>query len=135
MPSATIALIGALDTKGEDIAFAKTEIERHGLAALVIDTGVMGEPSFAPEVSAAAMAVVHISFKTGSEAAKRIAILGPCVGAEGQFASIEKPHTCPPPSRDFAKTASQGKIVVPVSSILRGIDPAVPRFLTQHLDK
>ncbi|MBI3957165.1 MAG: Tm-1-like ATP-binding domain-containing protein [Chloroflexi bacterium] len=51
-----IALIGALDTKGEDFAFAQAEIERHGLAALVIDTGVMGEPAFAPEVSAAEVA-------------------------------------------------------------------------------
>ena len=52
----TIALIGALDTKGEDFAFVKAEIERRGLAALVIDTGVIGEPSFAPDVSAADVA-------------------------------------------------------------------------------
>ena len=52
----TIALIGALDTKGEDFAFVKAEIERRGLACLVINTGVIGEPSFAPEVSAGEVA-------------------------------------------------------------------------------
>lgn len=52
----TIALIGALDTKGEDFAFAKAEIERRGLAALVINTGVIGEPAFPPDISAAEVA-------------------------------------------------------------------------------
>lgn len=53
---ATIALIGALDTKGDDFAFVVAEIERRGLAALVINTGVIGEPAFAPEVGAAEVA-------------------------------------------------------------------------------
>ena len=53
---ATIALIGALDTKGDDFVFVVAEIERRGLAALVINTGVIGEPAFAPEVGAAEVA-------------------------------------------------------------------------------
>jgi uncharacterized protein (UPF0261 family) len=48
----TIAVIGALDTKGEDFAFAKAEIERRGHRAWVINTGVVGEPLFTPETSA-----------------------------------------------------------------------------------
>lgn len=47
----TIAIIGALDTKGPDFAFLKAEIERRGFKTLMIDTGVLGEPAFAPEVS------------------------------------------------------------------------------------
>ena len=50
--SKTIALIGALDTKGQEFAFAKAEIERRGHQALVIDTAVISEPAFAPDVSA-----------------------------------------------------------------------------------
>jgi uncharacterized protein (UPF0261 family) len=53
----TIALIGALDTKGPEFAFVKAEIERHGHQALVIDTGVVGEPGFRPDVSADQVAV------------------------------------------------------------------------------
>lgn len=52
----TIALIGALDTKGDEYAFVKNEIERRGHRALVINTGVIGEPAFAPDVSAADVA-------------------------------------------------------------------------------
>lgn len=50
--SKIIALIGALDTKGAEFAFVKAEIERRGYRALVIDTGIVGEPVFAPEIDA-----------------------------------------------------------------------------------
>lgn len=52
----TIALIGALDTKGEEFAFVKANLAQRGHQALVIDTGVMGEPPFAPDVAAAEVA-------------------------------------------------------------------------------
>ncbi|MFC7439901.1 Tm-1-like ATP-binding domain-containing protein [Laceyella putida] len=48
----TIALIGALDTKGADYAFVKREIEKRGHYALTINTGVLGEPLFEPDVPA-----------------------------------------------------------------------------------
>jgi uncharacterized protein (UPF0261 family) len=54
----TIAVVGALDTKGEDFAFVKEEIVRRGHRAWVINTGVVGEQSFAPETSAAEVAEV-----------------------------------------------------------------------------
>ncbi|MER3457842.1 MAG: hypothetical protein C4309_03665 [Chloroflexota bacterium] len=46
----TIAVIGALDTKGKEFAFVKAEIERHGHRALVIDTSVVGEPAFQADI-------------------------------------------------------------------------------------
>ena len=48
----TIAVIGALDTKGPDFEFVKGEIERQGHQALVIDVGVVGEPAFTPDIPA-----------------------------------------------------------------------------------
>ena len=47
----TVVIAGALDTKGADFAFVKELIEEAGLATLVVDFGVMGEPAFAAEVS------------------------------------------------------------------------------------
>ena len=47
----TVVMAGALDTKGADFAFVKELIEEAGLATLVVDFGVMGEPAFAAEVS------------------------------------------------------------------------------------
>ena len=47
----TIAIIGALDTKGQEFAFLKSEIEKRGCATLVVDTGVLGEAVFEPDIS------------------------------------------------------------------------------------
>ena len=48
----TIAIIGALDTKGEEFAFLKAEIEERGCKTLVINVGVLGTPLFQPDSSA-----------------------------------------------------------------------------------
>ena len=50
--SKTIAVIGALDTKGSEFAFVRREIERRGHRTLVIDTGVIGEPTLEPNIPA-----------------------------------------------------------------------------------
>jgi uncharacterized protein (UPF0261 family) len=54
--SKTIALIGALDTKGAEYTFVKNDIERRGHRTFVINTGVLNEPAFTPDVSAADVA-------------------------------------------------------------------------------
>jgi uncharacterized protein (UPF0261 family) len=52
----TVAILGALDTKGADFAYLKAEIERRGCATLVIDFGVVGSPGFAPDITSAEVA-------------------------------------------------------------------------------
>ncbi len=52
----TVAIIGALDTKGAEFAFLKAEIEKRGCKTLVINVGVLGEPAFPPDVDAAVVA-------------------------------------------------------------------------------
>lgn len=47
----TVAIVGALDTKGQEYSFLKAEIEKRGCQTLVVDTGVMGEAAFEPDVS------------------------------------------------------------------------------------
>ncbi|MBL8164268.1 MAG: Tm-1-like ATP-binding domain-containing protein [Anaerolineae bacterium] len=47
----TIAVIGALDTKGADFAFLISEITNRGCRTLVIDTGVLGSAAINPDVS------------------------------------------------------------------------------------
>ena len=46
----TVVIIGTLDTKGDETLYVKKLLERRGLRTLVVDTGVRGEPLFAPEV-------------------------------------------------------------------------------------
>ncbi len=49
---ATVALVGSLDTKGDEYAFLRDRLRAHGVGVLVIDTGVR-EPAFAPDVRVA----------------------------------------------------------------------------------
>jgi uncharacterized protein (UPF0261 family) len=56
MTSKTIALIGTFDTKGEEFCFLREQIESAGLRTLMIDVGVLGDPAFAVDISAADVA-------------------------------------------------------------------------------
>ena len=47
----TVALLGALDTKGAEYGFVKQSIEARGHKTLLIDVGVLGRPVVAPDVS------------------------------------------------------------------------------------
>lgn len=51
-----IAIIGALDTRKEDIVFIKERIQEHGYQVMIIDTSVLGESTFRPDVLAADIA-------------------------------------------------------------------------------
>jgi uncharacterized protein (UPF0261 family) len=52
----TIAIVGCLDTKGEEVRYVKQVLEEEGLRTNVIDTGVVGEPVFAPDTPRATVA-------------------------------------------------------------------------------
>ncbi len=52
----TICIIGALDTKGLEFAFLKAEIEKRGCKTLTVNVGVLEEPLYQPQVSAAEVA-------------------------------------------------------------------------------
>jgi len=49
--SKTIALLGALDTKGAEYGFVKNCIEDRGHKTLLIDVGVLGSPALKPDVN------------------------------------------------------------------------------------
>ena len=48
---ATIAILGTMDTKGEEHAFVAEQIRRRGHQVLIIDVGTLGEPSLKPDVT------------------------------------------------------------------------------------
>jgi uncharacterized protein (UPF0261 family) len=52
----TVVIVGTLDTKGEEIGFARDVLTAEGVAVHVIDTGVVGEPGIDPDTSAAEVA-------------------------------------------------------------------------------
>ncbi|MUV56321.1 Tm-1-like ATP-binding domain-containing protein [Halogeometricum sp. CBA1124] len=51
-----VVVIGTLDTKGEEIGFARDVVESQGLDVHVVDVGVMGGPTIEPDTSAEAVA-------------------------------------------------------------------------------
>ena len=51
-----IVIIGTLDTKSEELGFARDVIEAQGIDVHVVDVGVMGDPGFAPDTSAETVA-------------------------------------------------------------------------------
>ena len=52
----SVVIVGTLDTKGEEIGFARDVLEAQGVDVHVVDTGVMGEPELEPDTSASAVA-------------------------------------------------------------------------------
>lgn len=52
----TVGIVGTLDTKGMEFQFIKEQIEASGTATCVVNTGIIGEPHFAPDVSAGEVA-------------------------------------------------------------------------------
>jgi uncharacterized protein (UPF0261 family) len=56
MKKARAVLIGALDTKGTEYAFVRDIVKRAGIETLIIDTSVLDEPLFQPDISSAQVA-------------------------------------------------------------------------------
>jgi len=51
-----VVIIGTLDTKSEELGFARDVIEAQGVDVHVVDVGVMGDPEFEPDTSASEVA-------------------------------------------------------------------------------
>src|SRR5438552_3632834 len=47
----SVVLIGTLDTKGVEFQFVRDLLNQSGVPTLVIDTGVLGPPHFAADIS------------------------------------------------------------------------------------
>lgn len=95
----TIALLGALDTKGAEYGFVKECIEARGLKTLLVDVGVLEPPVIAPDISRADVAKAGgadidqlASAKDRGEAvaamARGAAIILPQLYAEGKFDGV-----------------------------------------------
>ena len=51
MPQRTVAIMATLDTKGVEVAYIRELVEARGHQALVVDTGLIGEPATRADVS------------------------------------------------------------------------------------
>jgi len=68
----SVVIVGTLDTKGEEIGFARDVIEAQGVDVHLVDTGVLDEPTIAPDTSASEVAAAaDTSLETLRESADR----------------------------------------------------------------
>ncbi|MDJ1434764.1 Tm-1-like ATP-binding domain-containing protein [Halostagnicola sp. A-GB9-2] len=51
-----VVIVGTLDTKGEEIGFARNVIESRGVSVHIVDAGVMGAPQIEPDTPASEVA-------------------------------------------------------------------------------
>jgi uncharacterized protein (UPF0261 family) len=95
----TIALLGALDTKGVEYRFVKECIEARGHRTLVIDFGVLGPPRLEPDISREQLAEAAgiplaelVARRDRGEAmaamARAAAVLLPRLYQEGRFQAV-----------------------------------------------
>ena len=95
----TIALIGALDTKGQEYRFLRQCIEAKGFRTLLIDFGVLDPPTIWPDItreqvaaaggsSVRALAAARDRGSAMAAMARGAAILVPQLYAEGKFHGI-----------------------------------------------
>jgi uncharacterized protein (UPF0261 family) len=93
--SATIAVLGTLDTKGDQIQYLKHAIEDRGLNTAVIDVGVLGAIPFSPTfsreqvVAAAGSSLKDVIALHDGRAALKIMTEGACAIVESLHASGE----------------------------------------------
>ena len=97
--SMTVALLGALDTKGAEYRFVKECIEARGHKTLLIDMGVLGDPVIEPDVTRREIAAAGgadledlVAKQDRGEAvaamARGVAVLTPRLFDEGRFDAI-----------------------------------------------
>ncbi len=95
----TVALLGALDTKGQEYGFVKQCIEALGHKTLLIDVGVLGPPAMPPDVSrqkvaeaagadSAALARKQDRGEAVAAMSRGAEVLVPRLYAEGKFDAI-----------------------------------------------
>lgn len=97
--SKTIALVGALDTKGAEYGFVKACIEERGHKTLLVDVGVLDAPVIAPDVPREEVAAAGggdlAALRAKQDRGAAVAVMGegaaallPKLYAEGRFDAV-----------------------------------------------
>ena len=127
---ATVVLVGTLDTKGVEYEFVKKCILNTGCDALVVDTGVLGEPPFKPDISAAevvAMGGVELSsIRYGREGSdtRAVAIDAMSRGLEVCLAKLVAENKC---DAVFGMGGSGGTNIL--SAAMKTLPLGIPKML------
>jgi uncharacterized protein (UPF0261 family) len=88
---ASVVVVGTLDTKADEIGFARDVIGAQGVDVHVVDVGVMGDPGFEPDTSASEVAEAAgrslESLRSAADRGEAIEVMG-----DGAAAVAERLH-------------------------------------------
>lgn len=126
----TIVVVGALDTKGAEFAFVKKAIEDRGHNVLVINTGIIGEPSFPADIPAAEVADAGgsslVALREKADRGEAIAVM-----TEGVAAIIQDLFEKGQVDGVFGMGGSAGTVIG--TSAMRALPVGVPKVMVSTL--
>ena len=129
-----VVLVGTLDTKGREYAYVRDRLQDAGIVVTMVDVGVLGEPPFAPEVTAAdvaeaagtALADLRFAREGSDTRAVALAAMG-----QGATAIVRRRLDAGLVLGVMGLGGSGGSTVV--SDVLRSLPVGVPKLLVSTL--
>ena len=126
----TVLLAGTLDTKGAEYAYVRDRIRQRGIDVLVMDLGVLGEPAFPPDVTAAAVAGAGGADLAALRAAGD---RGPAIEAMLRGASILVPKLHAEGRIDGVLGLGGGGGTAMITAAMRTLPVGVPKLMVSTL--
>jgi len=130
----TVILVGTLDTKGPEHAFVRDRLVEAGVAVIVIDVGVLGDPPFTPDIGADAVAraagteLAALRFAREGSDTRAVAIAAMERGAIAVVRELRDQGRC---DGVMGLGGSGGSTIV--SGVLRSLPIGVPKLLVSTL--
>ncbi len=130
----TVALVGTLDTKGPEHAFVRDRLLEAGVAVIVVDVGVLGDPGFAPDIPAADVAraagveLADLRFTREGSDTRAVALAAMSRGAIAVIGDLRARGAC---DGVMGLGGSGGSTVV--SAVLRSLPVGVPKLLVSTM--
>ena len=126
--------MGTLDTKGPEYAFVRERLREAGVAVTVVDVGVLGEPGFPPDVTAAEVAraagaeLADLRFAREGSDTRAVALATMERGAIAVVGELRAQGRC---DGAMGLGGSGGSTVV--SGVLRSLPVGVPKLLVSTM--
>jgi uncharacterized protein (UPF0261 family) len=130
----TVVLVGTLDTKGPEYAYVRDRLRALGVGVVVVDVGVLGDPPFAPDVTAAEVAraagaaIEDLRFTREGSDTRAVALATMERGAIAVVAALRAEGRC---DGVMGLGGSGGSTVV--SGTLRSLPVGVPKLLVSTM--
>ncbi len=129
-----VVLVGTLDTKGPEYAFVRDRLRAAGVLVTVVDVGVLGEPGFLPDVTAAQVAeaagleLAGLRFAREGSDTRAVAL---ATMERGATAIVERLRTSGRVQGVMGLGGSGGSTVV--SGVLRSLPIGLPKLLVSTM--